>query len=57
VIRYSGIGLNNVRRRLDLIYPGQYDLDISDNGQRFEVKLRLELSELKVPLPIPMQIA
>lgn len=57
VIRYSGIGLNNVQRRLDLIYPGQYDLDISDNGQRFEVKLRLELSELEVPLPMPMQPA
>jgi two-component system LytT family sensor kinase len=49
VIRYSGIGLNNVRRRLDLIYPGLYELDISNNLHRFEVRLRLELSELTAP--------
>ena len=44
VVRYSGIGLNNVRRRLDLIYPGRYRLDITNNGELFEVELNLSLS-------------
>jgi two-component system LytT family sensor kinase len=47
VVHYGGIGLNNVRRRLDLIYPGQYALDISNDGALFEVSLRLNLAEAK----------
>jgi len=46
VVNYGGIGLKNVQRRLDLIYPGQYDLDIQNNAGKFEVKLRLRLEEL-----------
>jgi len=53
VLHYGGIGLKNVQRRLDLIYPGQYDLDIKNNDLRFEVRLRLQLSELMIPLPVP----
>jgi two-component system LytT family sensor kinase len=53
VVHYGGIGLKNVQRRLDLIYPGQYELDIQSNNTRFEVRLRLQLSELMMPLPIP----
>ncbi|WP_431211562.1 sensor histidine kinase [Puia sp. P3] len=41
----GGIGLGNVRRRLDLLYPGQYRLDIEDNHSSFEVRLHLRLSE------------
>ncbi|MBN9386162.1 MAG: histidine kinase [Chitinophagaceae bacterium] len=52
VVHYGGIGLKNVQRRLDLIYPGQYDLDIQNNNASFEVRLRLRLSELIMPLPI-----
>jgi hypothetical protein len=52
VIDYGGIGLKNVRRRLDLIYPGQYDLDISTNNTSFEVRLRLTLSELAMLQPM-----
>lgn len=43
LVRYGGIGLKNVQRRLDLIYPGQYDLDIQSNNNSFEVKLQLHL--------------
>jgi len=39
--RYGGIGLENVKRRLALIYPNQYDLDIRDGETEFEVKLTL----------------
>jgi LytS/YehU family sensor histidine kinase len=45
VLSYGGIGLKNVQRRLDLIYPGQYELDIQSNNNRFEVRLRLRLAE------------
>jgi LytS/YehU family sensor histidine kinase len=45
-IRYGGIGLKNVQRRLDLIYPGQYNLDIKNEPERFEIKLRITLTEL-----------
>jgi len=44
-VHYSGIGLKNVRRRLDLIYPGQYNLDIQNGSDSFDVRLRLHLME------------
>jgi len=48
VINYGGIGLKNVQRRLDLIYPGQYELEIRNNPDSFVVKCSLQLSELVV---------
>jgi len=48
VINYGGIGLKNVQRRLDLIYPGQYKLDIQKNPESFIVKLELQLSQLEI---------
>jgi two-component system, LytTR family, sensor kinase len=47
VVNYGGIGLKNVQRRLDLIYPGQYDLAINRTSQSFDVKLKLLLSGLQ----------
>ena len=44
VVNYGGIGLQNVQRRLDLIYPNQYKLDIQNNSSSFDVKLCLSLS-------------
>lgn len=46
IANFGGIGLQNVRRRLELLYPGQYDLDVQDTNNRFEVNLILSLSEL-----------
>ncbi|QHT69430.1 hypothetical protein GXP67_23690 [Rhodocytophaga rosea] len=41
------IGLKNVKKRLDLIYPGQYELKISAEGEIFMVTLSLTLEPLE----------
>ncbi|HEY2581078.1 MAG TPA: histidine kinase [Mucilaginibacter sp.] len=46
VVNYGGIGLKNVQRRLDLVYPENYKLDIKNEDDRFEVRLRVTLTEL-----------
>lgn len=43
-LKASGIGLNNVRRRLELLYPGHYDLDIRHTSTSFCVELQLQLT-------------
>jgi two-component system, LytTR family, sensor histidine kinase AlgZ len=40
----SGIGLQNVTRRLELSYPEQYELNVQDLPDRYFVKLRILLS-------------
>ncbi|WP_245726493.1 sensor histidine kinase [Pricia antarctica] len=40
----SGIGIENVRNRLNLLYPDAYDLTIGDNGVHYEVNLHLNLN-------------
>jgi two-component system LytT family sensor kinase len=47
VMNYSGIGLKNVKRRLDLIYPDLHTLEIQNTDNRFEVHLQLTLAELE----------
>lgn len=42
VIKYSGIGLKNVQRRLQLLYPGKYDLEIKREETEFCVSLALQ---------------
>jgi len=39
----GGIGLNNVKRRLDLLYPGKYNLDIRDEKDTYTCELSLVL--------------
>ncbi len=41
----SGIGLKNVQKRLDLLYPNKHQLDIHHQSNTFEVVLDLELTE------------
>jgi two-component system LytT family sensor kinase len=37
----TGIGINNTRRRLDLLYPGRYELIINDKSNEFTVHLNI----------------
>ena len=39
----SGIGLDNVKKRLDLLYPNCYSLDIEDMPDYFKVDLKIYL--------------
>lgn len=39
----SGIGIKNIKRRLDLIYQDDYTLDIKSENDVFSVKLKLKL--------------
>ncbi len=40
----GGIGLANVQRRLELLYPDRHDLNIKDSEKTYEVNLSLELN-------------
>lgn len=46
VLNYGGLGLKNIKRRLDLIYPEQYQLEILSGTNSFEVQLNLKLTEI-----------
>lgn len=37
----GGVGLDNIRRRLEILYPGQYTMDIDDRNGLFSLRLLL----------------
>lgn len=39
---HSGIGLENVKKRLNLLYPGAHELTISRTADEFKVKLEID---------------
>jgi sensor histidine kinase YesM len=41
--KHSGIGLDNVKKRLQMLYPGQHQLEISDSEGKFKVQLAVNL--------------
>lgn len=40
----SGIGLNNVRKRLDLLFPAKHTLELNKTESTFEVLLKIDLT-------------
>lgn len=42
--KQGGIGLQNVKRRLELVYPGRHELKIHETPSEFSVNLNLQLS-------------
>lgn len=45
----GGVGLVNARRRLDVLYPGRYLLDINDNNSIYVVNLKINLDHETEP--------
>jgi LytS/YehU family sensor histidine kinase len=43
-IEHRGIGIDNARRRMALLYPGRHALNIVDNEYIYEVTVNLQLS-------------
>jgi two-component system LytT family sensor kinase len=41
--RHKGMGLNNVKRRLDLIYPSHHQLNIKQDNNIYQVDLKIDL--------------
>ncbi|MDR0835614.1 MAG: histidine kinase [Tannerella sp.] len=44
MLRSSGIGLKNIRKRLELAYPERHTLDIENAGQIYSVYLKINLT-------------
>lgn len=40
---HSGFGLENVKKRLELLYPNKYTLNIDENDKLYSVDLRIEI--------------
>ncbi|MEL7530849.1 MAG: histidine kinase [Bacteroidota bacterium] len=49
VLDYGGIGLQNVGRRLDLLYPDHHQLIINSTQNQYEITLRIKLQEQVLP--------
>ena len=47
ILSATGIGINNVKKRLELLYAGKYELNITDEPEVYTTRLRIELAELK----------
>jgi len=47
-LQHSGIGLDNVRKRLGLLFPDKHELKISENETVFRVELAIYMEKTKV---------
>ena len=48
----NGIGINNVKKRLGLLYSGKHELKLADEGDFFVVALKLELEAASKLAPV-----
>ena len=46
-LKRTGMGLENVKRRLNLLYPNSYSLEIKDKATTFHVNLSIDLTHKK----------
>lgn len=40
---YSGIGIDNLKKRLDILYFGKYGMDIHSTDDQYHIKIKIEL--------------
>ena len=43
----DGIGLENIQKRLKMLYPNAHTLEINENDQRFKSKFNLAIERIK----------
>ena len=43
IFRTTGIWLQNLKRRLELLYPQRHRLEIQDEAEAFKVKLEVDI--------------
>lgn len=48
-VNEAGLGLNNVKRQLELLYPNIHQLTIENQGNKFIATLHLTLNKFEVP--------
>ena len=44
--RNGGIGLKNVQKRLQILYPGKHELKMTSEPEHFTVMLRIDLQRV-----------
>jgi LytS/YehU family sensor histidine kinase len=49
----NGVGIQNVKKRLELLYPGKHELKLADEGVFFVVSLQLQLKP-NIPVVTPL---
>jgi hypothetical protein len=47
------VGIQNVKKRLELLYPGKHELKLADEGVFFVVSLQLQLKP-NIPVVTPL---
>jgi two-component system, LytTR family, sensor kinase len=52
----GGIGLQNVKKRLALLYPGKFDLKISEEDEVYNLKVQLTLEKIAQQSQVPAEI-
>lgn len=48
-ILHKGIGIQNVKKRLELLYPGRHELNLVENDLFYEVTLKIQIDEIELP--------